>query len=352
MWARLSDPGTYQAFQHFITHAPWDAERLWKRLRARVPGAHGRADSRRDEFSQTGPGLGRRRAAVLRRARQDRELPDGGHRRVVDGHAGVAVGRDVVSARGVADAARSGRGPRFPATVRFAPKWQLALTLLRQVRAAGFTVTAVARRCRVRRQRHAAPHVASGQAALRVGGLVRSQGVPGHARPRSAAAADGQRTPAHPPSLAARHAHRRGARVGGDADRARQWRLVSWRNGTNPPVAGPLLRRPRDARARLARHRRLAPEVWLLCERELAARRPRTATTWCDLPADRLAARAGPPRASTLGDRAAVPGTQRRDRARSLRRAQPAGVATPRRPDRASPTAFSRTNADDGGRRI
>ena len=37
MWARLSDPGTYQAFQHFITHAPWDAEVLWKRLRAQVP---------------------------------------------------------------------------------------------------------------------------------------------------------------------------------------------------------------------------------------------------------------------------------------------------------------------------
>ena len=37
MWARLSDPGTYQAFQHFITHAPWDAAVLWKRLRARVP---------------------------------------------------------------------------------------------------------------------------------------------------------------------------------------------------------------------------------------------------------------------------------------------------------------------------
>jgi SRSO17 transposase len=37
MWARLSDPGTYQAFQHFITHAPWDAEVLWKRLRVLVP---------------------------------------------------------------------------------------------------------------------------------------------------------------------------------------------------------------------------------------------------------------------------------------------------------------------------
>src|SRR5260221_5576210 len=37
MWARLSDPGTYQAFQHFITHAPWPAEAVWKRLRAVVP---------------------------------------------------------------------------------------------------------------------------------------------------------------------------------------------------------------------------------------------------------------------------------------------------------------------------
>ena len=37
MWARLSDPGTYQAFQHFITHAPWDADTVWTRLRAVVP---------------------------------------------------------------------------------------------------------------------------------------------------------------------------------------------------------------------------------------------------------------------------------------------------------------------------
>jgi SRSO17 transposase len=37
MWARLSDPGSYQALQHFISHAPWEAERLWKQLRAVVP---------------------------------------------------------------------------------------------------------------------------------------------------------------------------------------------------------------------------------------------------------------------------------------------------------------------------
>jgi SRSO17 transposase len=33
MWARLSDPGTYEAFQHFIRNAPRHAEALWKRLR-------------------------------------------------------------------------------------------------------------------------------------------------------------------------------------------------------------------------------------------------------------------------------------------------------------------------------
>lgn len=37
MWARLSEPGSYQALQHFITHAPWDAEQLWTRLRAVIP---------------------------------------------------------------------------------------------------------------------------------------------------------------------------------------------------------------------------------------------------------------------------------------------------------------------------
>ena len=35
MLARVSEPTSYQAFQHFITHAPWDAEVVWRRLRAR-----------------------------------------------------------------------------------------------------------------------------------------------------------------------------------------------------------------------------------------------------------------------------------------------------------------------------
>jgi hypothetical protein len=31
------DPGQYQALQHFITHSPWEATRVWTQLRAVVP---------------------------------------------------------------------------------------------------------------------------------------------------------------------------------------------------------------------------------------------------------------------------------------------------------------------------
>ena len=41
MLERVHDPGTYQAFQHFITDAPWSAERVWRQLRASDPRAHG-----------------------------------------------------------------------------------------------------------------------------------------------------------------------------------------------------------------------------------------------------------------------------------------------------------------------
>jgi SRSO17 transposase len=37
MHGRLSDPGSYQALHHFITHSPWDATRVWAHLRTLVP---------------------------------------------------------------------------------------------------------------------------------------------------------------------------------------------------------------------------------------------------------------------------------------------------------------------------
>ena len=41
MLARVTEPIAYQAFQHFITHAPWDAAKVWRRLRAVIPERRG-----------------------------------------------------------------------------------------------------------------------------------------------------------------------------------------------------------------------------------------------------------------------------------------------------------------------
>ena len=41
MLARVTDPITYQGFQHFITHATWDADHIWRRLLEALPERRG-----------------------------------------------------------------------------------------------------------------------------------------------------------------------------------------------------------------------------------------------------------------------------------------------------------------------
>jgi SRSO17 transposase len=62
MLERVTDPGTYQAFQHFITHAPWRAERVWRQLRAVIPERAGMLILDGTSF----PKQGRRSVAVAR----------------------------------------------------------------------------------------------------------------------------------------------------------------------------------------------------------------------------------------------------------------------------------------------
>lgn len=35
--ARVTEPGSYQALQHFVMDPPWSAEAIWRRLRAVLP---------------------------------------------------------------------------------------------------------------------------------------------------------------------------------------------------------------------------------------------------------------------------------------------------------------------------
>ena len=90
MWTRLSDPGTYQAFQHFISHAPWEAEAVWTRVRAVVPERTGVLILDGTSFPKQGTasvGVARQSGAAARS-----RIADGGHGRVVDRWAGVAAG--------------------------------------------------------------------------------------------------------------------------------------------------------------------------------------------------------------------------------------------------------------------
>jgi SRSO17 transposase len=268
MWARLSDPGTYQAFQHFISHAPWDAETLWKRLRERVPERIGVLILDGTSFPKQG-------LASVGVARQY----CGARGKIANCQTAVTVALWTGTRAWLLGATlylpeewltpRQRQRAQIPADVRFAPKWQLALTLLRQVRAAGFTVTAVAGdaefgdNATLRRMLHRAklPYALGVSSDLKVflgtPALEAPPPLTGKGRPRTRRRL--------PPDT-----HTVEARGWAATQTPRQWRLVSWRNGPHRPW------RARFCAVRVTpAHdwrdtRHLAPEVWLLCERELA----------------------------------------------------------------------------------
>jgi SRSO17 transposase len=282
MWARLSDPGTYQAFQHFISHAPWDAEAVWTRLRAVVPERTGVLILDGTSFPKQGSasvGVARQYCGTLGK--------------VANCQVAVTVAlwtgtrAWLLGARLYLPEAwltpRQRTRAQIPPPVVFEPKGQMALDLLRQVRAAGFTVTAVlgdaefGDNAMLRATLHRAqlPYALGVSSDLKVFlGTPRLKVPPpltGKGRPRSRALL--------PPDT-----HSVEARAWAATQAARQWRLVSWRNGTNPSW------RARFCAVRVTpahdwrTSRRLAPEVWLLCERDLGAT-PRTKYYLVDLPA-------------------------------------------------------------------
>lgn len=281
MWARLSDPGTYQAFQHFITHAPWEAEALWKRLRAVIPERRGVLILDSTSFPKQGTasvGVARQYCGALGKTANCQVAVTialwTGVRAWFVG-AALYLPEDWLTPRQRARA-------RIPDSVVFRPKGQLALTLWRQVRAAGFDITAVVgdaefgNNATLRRTLHRAnlPYALGVSSDLTVFLGTPELVVPpvqtGKGRPRT-------RVQLAPGTATIE------ARAWAATQPPRQWRLVSWRNGTNAPW------RARFCATRVTpahdwRERRLAPEVWLLCERDLGSD-PRTKYHLVHLPA-------------------------------------------------------------------
>jgi SRSO17 transposase len=143
MHGRLSDPGTYQALQHFITDSPWDAPRVWTHLRTLVPIRTGILALDDTGFPKQGTasvGVQRQYCGALGKI---------GNCQVAVSSALIAEGRTwpltfelYVPESWTADAPRR-RSTGIPETLQFRQKWRIALAHVRTVLKAGFTVTGV-----------------------------------------------------------------------------------------------------------------------------------------------------------------------------------------------------------------
>jgi SRSO17 transposase len=143
MHGRLSDPGQYQALQHFITHSPWEAHRVWAQLRAVVPLRTGIL-----AIDDTGfPKQGTRSVGVQRQ--YCGALGKIGNCQVAVSSALIADGRtwplayDLYVPVSWTDDASRRTAAGIPETLRFREKWRLALAQVRTILQAGFSLTGV-----------------------------------------------------------------------------------------------------------------------------------------------------------------------------------------------------------------
>jgi SRSO17 transposase len=266
MLARVTEPVAYQAFQHFITHAPWDADKVWRRLRAVIPERRGVLILDGTSFPKQGPasvGAARQYCGALGKIANCQVATTVA---LWPGVRGWCLGATLYLPETWLTPEQRQRA-RIPAAVRFQEKWRHALRLVRQVRAAGFTLTAVLGDAefgdvtvlRAALHRLRLPYALGISSTLTVFRrrprlVSRLPRAAGPGRPRTARRVAETDRPLSVAALARQQPRK-------------AWRWIRWRNGAQPS------RRARFVALRVTpatgwRVGRLAPEVWLLCERE------------------------------------------------------------------------------------
>ncbi|HEX2342138.1 MAG TPA: IS701 family transposase [Vicinamibacterales bacterium] len=281
MLARVTEPVSYQAFQHFITHAPWDADRIWRRLLEILPERRGVLIIDGTSFPKQGPhsvGVARQYCGALGKIANCQVAVTAA---LWTGTRAWLLGALLYLPQSWSEDANRRAATRIPSMVSFQEKWRQALALIRRARAAGLHLTAVVADAEFgditafRRLLHQwrLPYALGVSRQLTV-----FRGTPAvHIPPSS-------RTGRPRSQLVLVHDTRPiTVRAVALALPARAWRRVTWRNGTNRPWAA------RFAAVRVTpanewRNRRLAPEVWLLCEQDLGLT-PRIKYFFVHLPA-------------------------------------------------------------------
>jgi len=143
MLARIHDPGSYQAFQHFITHAPWDVARVWRRLLTHVPDRRGVLILDDTGFPKQGThsvGVQRQYSGTLGKIGNCQVAVTAA---LWTGRRAWLLGAELYLPQTWLTRERR-RQARIPARVQFQEKWRLALTLVDRVRRAGLDVELVA----------------------------------------------------------------------------------------------------------------------------------------------------------------------------------------------------------------
>jgi SRSO17 transposase len=238
MHGRLSDPGSYQGLQHFITHSTWEVRPLWQRVRGLVP-------TRRGVLAVDDTGLpkqGRHSVGVQRQ--YCGALGKIGNCQLAVSTALIADGLAwplslelYLPQSWMTDPARRAAA-QIPERLPFREKWRMALAHIRAVCQAGFTLDAVVADT-------AYGEIVKFRTGLERLGLRYLLAVPVTARVR--------RAPGEPLTTV-------DALIETLAPAA--WRRITWAQGTK----GPLVARFVAVRARPATTR---GERWLLCEESL-----------------------------------------------------------------------------------
>jgi SRSO17 transposase len=281
MLARVTNPITYQGFQHFITHAVWDADRVWRRLLEVLPERRGVLIIDGTSFPKQGThsvGVARQYCGALGKIANCQVAVTAALWTGV--RAWVTGALLYLPKLWLSDTDRRAVA-HIPAGASFQEKWRQALTLIRRARAAGLQITAVLADAEFgdvtafRRALHRwrLPYAVGISRHLTVFPGIPAVHVPPSprtGRPRSQLVLVNDIRPIAVSALALTFPQR-------------AWRRVTWRNGRNRPWAA------RFAAVRVTpandwRDRRLAPEVWLLCEQDLGET-PRTKYFFVNLPA-------------------------------------------------------------------
>lgn len=272
MLARVTEPVSYQTFQHFITDAPWDASVVWRRLLEVLPERRGILILDDTGFPKQGRqsvGVGRQYSGTLGKIGNCQVAVTGA---LWNGRRAWLVGSELYLPKDWLTEERRAKA-RIPRRVQFREKWRQALSLLRRVLAAGLHLEAVVadagygdstgfRKALERLKLPYAVGVSSTVTVFRGHPCTRNPPPqPKGGRPRKRPLLDGR------------------VRSISAANLAKQlpqtaWRSVSWRNDEHAQAWKADFAAIRVTPAHDWRSGRLAKEVWLLCERLMGKKAP------------------------------------------------------------------------------